>query len=301
MTVWVPYRLEGVLEPLASRQKVLVWNGREEPRHDPAEVEFYVQPYTFATNTIDIISKMTSLRVVQTLTAGVDHIAPAVPDGVMIANARGVHDASTAELALALTLASQRNIDGFVRDQDDANWSFDRYPSLADRNVTIVGYGSIGQAIHRRLEPFEVDVTPVASTARDGVRGIAEILEILPSSEIVILVVPRTPETVGLVDEEFLAAMPDDSLLVNVARGVIVDTDALMAEEGRIRAALDVADPEPLPPEHPLWSRTGTIITPHVGGNTNAFLPRALRLIRDQVTRWLDDEPIENVISGSTT
>lgn len=141
----------------------------------------------------------------------------------------------------------------------------------------------------------------MASAARDGVRGIAEIGEILPSSEIIILVVPRTPETVGLVDEEFLAAMPDDSLLVNVARGVIVDTDALMAEEGRIRAALDVTEPEPLPPEHPLWSRKGTIITPHVGGNTNAFLPRALRLIRDQVTRWLENEPVENVISGDTT
>lgn len=296
MSVWVPYRLEGVLAPLATRDDILVWDGKTEPTHDPGDVRFYVQPYTFDRNTVEIIAEMPNLEVVQTLTAGVDHIAPAVPDGVILANARGLHDASTSELALGLILASQRNIDGYVRDQDQGTWNFSKHPSLADRRVTIVGYGSIGRAIHRRLEPFEVEVTAVASRPREGVRGVDEILEILPSSEIVVLVVPHTGETERMVDTRFLAAMPDDSLLVNVARGVIVDTAALLAEGGRIRAALDVTDPEPLPRDHPLWSRPGTIITPHVGGNTNAFLPRALRLIGDQVTRWMKGEPIDNIV-----
>lgn len=297
MSIWVPYRLEGDLQPLADHPGILVWNGRKPPEPEPGEVEFYVQPYTFDRSTVEIMSQMPRLRVVQTLTAGVDHIAPSVPEGVTLANAKGVHDASTSELAVGLILASQRNIDGYVRDQLSGRWNFAKYPSLADRRVTIIGYGSIGQAIHRRLEPFEVEVTPVASTSREGVVGIDRIAEILPESEIVILVLPHTSETDKLVDAVFLAALPDGALVVNVARGPIVDTDALMAEEGRIRAALDVTDPEPLPADHPLWSRQGTIITPHVGGNTNAFLPRALRLIRHQVTRWLDGEPLHNVVS----
>src|SRR5262245_35787868 len=192
---------------------------------------------------------MTSLRVVQTLTAGVDNIRGRVPDGVTLCNGRGIHDTSTAELALTLTLASLRGVPGFVRAQDRREWEFGWHDALADRTVLLVGYGAIGRAVEARLRPFEVEVVRVARSARDGVHAIDELPDLLPAADVVVLLVPLTDATRGLVDAGFLARMKDGALLVNVARGAVVVTDDLVAElsTGRIRAAVDVVDTEPLP------------------------------------------------------
>jgi phosphoglycerate dehydrogenase-like enzyme len=265
-----------------------------------ADVELYVPPYNFAQGASELLSAMPRLRVVQTLTAGVEHIAPHVPEGVLLCNGRGIHDTSTAELAVTLTLASLRGIPEFVREQDRETWHQRPLPALADKRVLIVGYGSIGAAIERRLVPFEVEVVRVARTARDRVHGFEELPGLVPDADVVVLVVPLTDQTRGLVDADFLARMKDDALLVNVARGAVVDTDALLAEltRGRIAAAIDVVDPEPLPAGHPLWKAPRLLVSPHVGGASSAMWPRAYRLVREQLERFAAGEPLANVMTG---
>jgi phosphoglycerate dehydrogenase-like enzyme len=166
--------------------------------------------------------------------------------------------------------------------------------------VLLVGYGAIGEAIEARLRPFEVEVVRVARRGRDGVHPIAELPRLLPDADVVILIVPLTAETRGLVDADFLARMKDGALLVNVARGPVVDTDALLAEltSGRLSAAVDVTDPEPLPADHPLWDAPNLLVSPHVGGASSAMWPRAHRLVRDQLHRFADGEPLANVMEG---
>jgi phosphoglycerate dehydrogenase-like enzyme len=243
---------------------------------------------------------------VQTLSAGTDHVEPGLrhlPAGALLCNARGVHEASTGELALALILASLRGIPGFVRAQDRGEWRGGFHPALADRNVLIVGYGAIGAAIEDRLVPFEVArVARVArsgrTTARGPVHPLTDLPALLPDADVVVLSTPLTQTTRHLVDADFLARMKDGALLVNVARGPVVDTGALLAEleSGRLTAALDVTDPEPLPARHPLWQAPGVLISPHVGGPTSAFLPRAKRLLVDQLNRFVNREPLGNVV-----
>ena len=200
-------------------------------------------------------------------------------------------------------IASLRHLDDFSRAQALGEWRHGRFDSLADKCVMILGYGHVGEAVDRRLAGFDVDVVRVARTARtsregDVVHGVDELPALLPSVDVVIVIVPQTPETIGMVDAEFLSRMRPGALQVNVARGPVVVTDDLVAalREGRVRAALDVTDPEPLPPGHPLWSAPGVLISPHVGGNTSAFLPRAHRLVAAQVRRWCSGEPLENAM-----
>jgi len=279
-----------------------VFDGEAPPPDSIDEVEFYVAPYSFTPYPLELTAKMGSLRVVQLLTAGFENALPFVRHDVTLCNARGVHDASTAELALTLMLSSLRGIPEFVLGQQQGQWVHAERSALADKTVLILGYGSIGSAIERRLLPFETRVVRVASRPRpdDDVHGVDELQALLPTVDIVVVITPLTPTTRHLVDAKFLAAMRDGALLVNVARGGIVDTDALVAElqTGRLRAALDVTDPEPLPPDHPLWRAPGALISPHVGGNTSAFLPRAQRLVHAQVARFLAGTPVENVVAG---
>lgn len=265
-----------------------------------SEVRFYVPPYQVGPRVSEVLSRMTSLEVVQTMTAGVDNLRGAIPDGVLLCNGRGIHDTSTAELALTLTLASLRGVPGFVRDQDRHRWHPGWHPALADRRVLLVGYGAVGEAVERRLLPFEVEVVRVARTARDGVHAIGELPSLLPEADVVVLVVPLTDETRGLVDAEFLAAMKDGALLVNVARGAVVDTAAVVAalHAGRLHYATDVAEEEPLPEDHPLWSAPNLLVSPHVGGASSAMWPRARRLVRDQLHRYAAGEELVNVMSG---
>ena len=187
-----------------------------------------------------------------------------------------------------------------MRAQGRAEWVPDTRPSLADKQVLIVGYGQIGEAIEARVRPFEASVVRVARSARDGVHAIDELPDLLPHADVVVLVVPGTTETTGLFDAAMLARMKDDALLVNVSRGPVVDTDALLAEleSRRIHAALDVVDPEPLPEDHPLWRAPNLLLVPHVGGNSTAMEPRAHRLVREQLQRYAAGEPLANVMSG---
>jgi phosphoglycerate dehydrogenase-like enzyme len=226
-----------------------------------------------------------------------------VPDGVTLCNAAGVHDASTAELAVALILASGRHLDDFARMQPAGRWEPIHGLALADLRVLIVGYGNIGSAIERRLSGFEVaSITRVARRARSGdapVHAIDNLDTLLPDADVVILIAPHTEETEGLFSADRLALLPDGALLVNVARGPLVDTGALLAEtaSGRLRAALDVTDPEPLPSDHPLWRTPGVLIVPHVGGASSAFFPRADRLIAAQLRRFASGEELENIVT----
>jgi phosphoglycerate dehydrogenase-like enzyme len=199
---------------------------------------------------------------------------------------------------MAATLAAQRGIPFFVREQEAGRWSAGTHRTLVGARVLVVGAGDIAQAVGRMLAAFDVDLTLVARTARDGVRATAELPDLLPHADVVVLLVPVTPETVGMVDAAFLAAMKDDALLVNAARGVVVDTDALVAEltSGRIRAALDVTDPEPLPGGHPLWSAPGLLLTPHVAGAIPGTNERAAAAVTDQLARVLAGEPLVNVV-----
>ncbi|MCC5480381.1 2-hydroxyacid dehydrogenase [Streptomyces barringtoniae] len=304
--VWLPIAPEEI-EGLPEGPRYLFWDGAEEFPADPADCSFYVVPYMKPAGIgVRPLPEMTSVEVVQTLSAGTDHVQPGLRHlrpGVRLCNARGVHEASTAELTLTLVLASLRGIPDFVRAQDRGQWLGGFRPALADKSVLIVGYGSIGAAIEDRLAPFELArVARVArserTTARGPVHPLTELPSLLPHADVVILSTPLTQETRGLADAEFLARMKDGALLVNVARGPVVDTKALLAEleSGRITAALDVTDPEPLPPGHPLWQAPGVLISPHVGGPTSAFLPRAKSLLADQLTRFVNHEPLRNVV-----
>ena len=299
MRVWLPR--DEWAEDMPPGVHVDVYDGEGPPPSTIEDVELYVIPYMVASREpVEVMRSMPSLRVAQTLTAGVDNFLPHVPEGVTLCNARGVHDASTAELAVALVLASLRGFPDFIRAQDRGEWASQERASLADRTVLIVGYGSIGAAVEARLAGFECTVLRVARRAREGVADMSTLADLLPIADVVVLTVPMTDETVGLVDAAFLAAMRDGALVVNVARGPVVVTDALVAElrAGRLRAALDVTDPEPLPAGHPLWSAAGLLLSPHVGGNTSAFLPRARRLVAEQVRRYVAGESLLNVISG---
>jgi phosphoglycerate dehydrogenase-like enzyme len=262
------------------------------------DVAFYVPVYMGRVSEFERMADMPRLQIVQLLTAGYESALPYLPTGVTLCNAAGVHDASTAELALGLVLASLRGIDDFARAMPEGRWTSNRRPALADSRVVVIGAGGVGQAIARRMEPFETDVVLVGRTARSGVAGMVELPALLAHADIVVLAVPLTDETHGLVNDSFLTRMKNGALLVNVARGGVVDTDALVGQvaTGRIRAALDVTDPEPLPADHPLWRIPGVLISPHVGGNSSAFLPRARRLVAGQLRRWAAGEPVEHVV-----
>lgn len=266
-----------------------------------AKADVYVPTYMSPSAAVGAASQMPSLRLIQLLSAGVDATLPLVPEGVTLCNAKGVHDASTAELGIGLALAAIRQIPTFVRNSLQHEWRSFATSSLADSHVLIVGYGSVGRALEARLLPFEVSIERVARTAKADIHGMEALPQLLPQADVVFVIVPLTDETHGLVDRRFLQRMKPGALLVNIARGPVVDTDALVEalQGGAISAALDVTDPEPLPSTSPLWDLENCLISPHVGGNTSAFLPRVTRLVRENLTRYASGAPLLNVISGS--
>ncbi|CAB4996628.1 unannotated protein [freshwater metagenome] len=259
---------------------------------------FFVPEYMGSISTVEVLVGLPGLEVVQLLTAGFDYVLPYLPAGVKLCNAAGVHDASTAELAIGLMVSSLRGLDVAARNMVSGTWQHETRPSLADRSVLVLGAGGVGQAIRARLEPFETTVTMIGRTARTGVHAVSELESLLPTADVVVIAVPLDVTTEGLVDLQFLQRMKAGALLVNVARGRVVATDALIAQlhAGHISAALDVTDPEPLPPDHPLWSCPNLLISPHVGGDTSAFGPRATALVRDQLVRWAAGQDLRNVI-----
>lgn len=287
--------------------EVVLWDFATPPEDfDLAALDAAVLPYTGRAHLDGALDAAPNLRLVHTQSTGYDGVADLVGPDVAIATAAGVHAAATAELAVGLALASLRGIDDAVRQQAEGRWHSARYPGLADRRVLLVGVGGIGEEIRKRLATFEAVVTRVGSTAREDdlgqVHGSDELVDLAPHHDVVIVITPLTDATRGLVGREVLAALPDGALVVNVARGAVVDTEALTREAmaGRLKAALDVVDPEPLPEGHPLWSAPGVIITPHVGGNTGAFPPRIIALLRRQVELLGSGQAPANLVRRGT-
>ncbi|MEN3359101.1 MAG: hypothetical protein V7637_3083 [Mycobacteriales bacterium] len=286
---------------------ITVWNGSGEPPATLPEVRFWVPQMLMAAGIDAILGQLPALRVVQLTTAGADAFIGRLPDSVLLCDARGVHGGSTSEWVLAVVLAALREIPRFVRAQDERRWDYTFTGELADKRVLVVGAGDVGGQIRRKLLTFDTEVTMVARRARPAtgaepaVHAVAELPELLPAADVVVVVVPLTDATRGLVDAAFLGAMPDGALFVNGARGPVVDTAALTAElrSGRLRAAVDVTDPEPLPADHPLWSAPGLLLTPHVAGSVHGFPRRAYALVREQLQRWVAGEPLINrVVDG---
>ncbi len=302
----VPFDDVEFLKDLAGDVEVRSWEGPASDSPLPswlAETTFYVPRYMGDGESLQVMAQLPSLEICQTLTAGVDNVWQYLPPGVTLCNARGVHDASTAELVVGLIIASLRGIPDFVRAAGQGTWLPGRREALADKRVLLVGYGSVGAAVDARLTPFEVTVTRVARSPRPGsdppVHGFAELPALLGRAQIVVLTAPLTEQTRGMVDAEFLAALPDGCLVVNAARGQVVVTEDLLSEcaTGRLSAALDVTDPEPLPAKHPLWQLPNVLISPHVGGNSTAFPPRARRLVADQLGRYARGESLKHVMT----
>lgn len=266
---------------------------------DLSKITFFVPSYMGGKEALDWAAKMPNLKVLQMPNAGYDDALAYVRPGITLCNAAGVHDASTAELAVALALASRRGIADFVKDQMNENWNHHRRTSLADAKIGIIGFGSIGQQVAKNLSGFEVEVIGFSKSGRDGSKKIEELDSYLPTLDIVILILPLNAESKHMFNKERLAKMKDGALLVNVARGPIVDTDALVSElnTGRIFAALDVTDPEPLPAGHPLWKAKNVLIVPHVGGNSTAFEPRGRKLVESQLELLAAGKPLKNVVA----
>ncbi len=265
---------------------------------DLSEITFYVPSYMGGRTALEFSKKMPNLKVLQMPNAGYDDAMEFMRPGMTLCNGRGIHDASTAELAVGLTIASLRGFPTFVRSQDKGEWNHAKFHSINDKKIGIVGFGSIGQTIARNLSGFDVEVIGFSKSGRDGSITMDKFDSYLPSLDVAILILPLNDESRGLFGADRLALMKDGALLVNVARGPIVDTSALIAElnSGRISAALDVTDPEPLPMGHPLWSAKNVLIAPHVGGNTSAFEPRARKLVEAQLQRIADGQPLANII-----
>lgn len=290
------------LQPAPEGARYLVWPMRE-PSPEP-RIDLLVPPYTGLKRALTQLPSV-EVSVIQAQAIGYEGVAELLPPGTIYCNAAGVHEASTAELAVALTLASLRGIPDFVRRQDRGEWNWVMNDALADKTVLIIGQGGIGRAAAARFAPFEVNLVRVATSARvdaaGRVHGTDELPVLLPHADVVVLAVPLTETTTNLVDDDFLSQLKAGALLVNVSRGRVVDTDALIehANRGRVRAALDVMEPEPPQADHPLWHTPGILISPHVGGNTTAMAPRVDRLIRTQLERMLaGEEPVNVVLRG---
>ena len=301
LIVSVPdHRLAQDLRDLAGVE-VLEWAMDAAAPRD--RIDIVVPPYM---NTSGVLARLdgVAVRLVQGQSIGYEGISDALPAGYVFANAASVHETSTSELAMALMLAEQRHLPDFVRAQDEGRWAPGFAQSLADRRVLLIGYGGVGKAVAARLASFEVEVTAVASTARneDGVavHGVEELPGLLPRAEVVVLTLPGGDDTRHIIGDRELSLLPDGALVVNVGRGSLIDTDALVdhVRRGRIRAALDVVDPEPLPARHPLWTLPGVLISPHVGGASTAMRPRIAHLVRTQIERMLAGEPPLNVVLG---
>lgn len=248
---------------------------------------------------LSYVSNMPNLKVLQMLNAGYDDALAYLRPGLTLCNARGVHDASTAELAVGLAIASRRGFPEFMRDQIAGIWSHHKTASLSDSRIGIIGYGSIGKKIAANLSGFDVSITAFTQSGRDGTFTIDKLDEHLPTLDIVILILPLSESSRGLFDAARLARMKDGALLINVARGPVVVTEALMKEleSRRLFAALDVTDPEPLPLGHPLWSSPNLLIVPHIGGNSDAFEPRGRKLIESQLALLATGAPLEHVVA----
>ena len=298
MTFLLP-AADGVADEVARRLPQATIARYEDGGHDLGEVDFYCLPYMGNGASVAMIAKMPKLRVLQSLSSGVDNIIEAVPERVTLCNGSGLHhEESTAELAVSLILASLRQLPRFTLDQARHRWQHVRTDSLDGKRVLLVGYGGMGKAIEERLAPFGARIIRCSRTARDGVAPLSQLSRLAADADILVVCIALAPDTCGLIGEEVLGALPDGALVVNVARGPIVDAVALVGQltDGRLRAALDVTDIEPLPADRPEWALPNVLITPHIGGDTFAFARRAPGFVADQAERYAGGQPLENIV-----
>ena len=266
---------------------------------DLTQVDFYVPVYMSGAKGLSYVSKMSNLKTLQMPNAGYEDALAHLRPGLTLCNSSGVHDASTAELAVGLAIASRRGFPEFMKDQNAGEWNHRRFPALSDSKVGIVGFGSIGKEIARKLSVFDVSITAFTQSGRDGSLTVDQLDKHLPHLDVVILILPLTDSSRHMFDAARLSKMKDGSLLINMARGPVVVTDALVSElnSRRIFAALDVTDPEPLPHGHALWSAPNLLLVPHVGGNSEAFEPRGRALVESQLALLASGKPLEHVVA----
>ncbi|HYS34381.1 MAG TPA: 2-hydroxyacid dehydrogenase [Pseudonocardiaceae bacterium] len=247
-----------------------------------------------------MLAELPELAYVQLLSAGAELWIGRLPDGVILSTCRGAHGGSTAEWVVGGLLAMYRDFPRFQRAQERAEWDFHETDTLQDKRLLIVGAGDLGDQLSRRLAPFDCHVTLVGRTARTGVHGVDELPDLLGDHDAVVLMVPLTSATTHMVNAAFLSRMADDAILVNAARGPVVDTEALTAElsTGRLRAILDVTEPEPLPADHPLWTMDGLLLTPHVGGSCRGAEIRSWRVAAAEIARYARGEQPKNLVKG---
>jgi phosphoglycerate dehydrogenase-like enzyme len=264
-------------------------------------VSVYIPKYMGGAKSLAYISEMPNLKVVQVLTAGYDDVLPLIPPGVQLANAKGLHDLSTAELTLTLALASKAKVANLITAQQEHSWLRDVRHSIIDSRIAIVGFGSVGQEIAKVFRPFTDNIVGYTRSGSNGTHKIQDLDLELDEYDIVILITPLTDETKGFFDLKKMRLMKPGSLLINMARGPVVVTNDLIEalESGWISAAVDVTDPEPLPQGHPLWNAPNLLISPHVGGNSTAFPGRAKKMIATQMNRLALGEPIANVVKDA--
>ena len=268
------------------------------PLPDLSGVDLVVPNVRIRAALLDALALPHGLRVIQTLSAGVDWLVGRVPESVVVCNARGVYDGPLAEWVVGAILAFQR---GFVRSRDaqrEGRWTSFEPDELAGRHVVILGFGSIGSAVAERLRPFGVTITGVARSRRRDAAGLEDLDALLREADVLVDMLPLTTETTGLLDARRLALLPDGALVVNAGRGRTMDTAALVEEltTGRLRAALDVTDPEPLPEAHPLWALPNALVSPHMAGDSPGSTARAFKLAGDQVRRFANGEPLLNEV-----
>jgi phosphoglycerate dehydrogenase-like enzyme len=266
---------------------------------DLSQIDMYVPSYMGGAKALSYAAQMPNLSILQMLNAGYDDALAYVRPGITLCNARGVHDASTAELAVGLAIASRRGFLEFSNDQRQGNWNHRRFPALSDSKVGIIGFGSIGKEVARKLSGFDVTITAFTQSGRNNTTAISELDKHLPNLDIVILILPLSDSSRHMFNAERLSKMKNGALIINVARGPIIDTEALIKELAtkRIFAALDVTDPEPLPERHPLWNAPNVIIVPHVGGNSAAFEPRGRSLIESQLRLISEGKTLNHIVA----
>jgi phosphoglycerate dehydrogenase-like enzyme len=278
--------------------ETIIWDWNSEPPPGLDRVVFAVPPYMAGPPPAESVARLPALQVVQLLSAGYEAWPPMLRPGVVLCNGRGIHGGSTAELAVGGLIAVLRELPKFAELQRQGSWQPDRTDGLDGKRVLVLGVGDIGSRVVTAVAAFGAHVTQVGRTARAGVLSMDAVPSLLADQDVVVLALPYSAATHHLVDAAFLAALPDGAVVVNVARGAVVDTDALTAElsAGRLRAFLDVTDPEPLPADHPLWRVPNLLLTPHIGGGTARWLDRAHALLREQVGRFVAGEPLRNVV-----
>jgi phosphoglycerate dehydrogenase-like enzyme len=295
-------RLLAALPDSALAAEAVLWQDIRQVPEGAEQIEFWVPPFLVNDPSVieAAVAAMPRLAVIQTQSAGIDTVLPYVPENVVLCDARGVHGSSTSEWALTAILAVLREFPRFERARQERRWDNAVTDELAGKRVLIIGAGDVGQQLARRLRACDAEPVFVARTAREGIHGMQELPQLLPVADVVVLIVPKTSETIGMVDAKFLSALPDGALLVNAARGPVVQTDALVAElqSGRLRAAVDVTDPEPLPADHPLWTAPNLLLTPHVAGSVLGLADRFVSLLAAQLRRYDSGEELQNVVSG---